>query len=669
MFFFKKKMSNVVLVFIFLVSFSSHATTERITIYPLLGEIGKSDPIQNRLIKYLNIYKHDGKPFYQTNSPSTLLANKYLLLKYFELLSESNTDYLDTINDIDSTFEKISNNLDAVSVNKIVADALGSAEFIPLITELIEERGLGLSSAISSALKFILERESTKAYLVANLPMMHEHNYDVYVEFITGAVDIVLKKIEIAGAASATTVTTAMQNKFVDFVGVPLAIWETGLKVGKAGNAIFGLAALFKAEDLNNIDTFAAIFLYDYVNEFSGNIDLLKSHIEQYSVGVERNGAFSTLKVSEDKNKYRKIELNTFYDVFYYYLLINNENPIMSGFSFWDDSLVIIKSARLALDYIEKYGTGGNFSFTTQYKLKLDIVSGKLKKELDIPTFRFNPLYFMPRENEFDDDTSQKRFYHGKEFVLRNGTQVFPTKLTLTAPHAKVKQNYISSIKLDLISEHGPRSPEPSQDIVMVNLKASPQITYSVNYTNNIEEKKTSHQTRYISPFYIGYGVFDDFAYGYKKPIGASSFINFYNAGALKFSSYTYDWSFYPLFDASPEFVNYSLTNYVNKSLSKSQVVALLLEYQTSKKQWLDLTQNSVTREKLFQLIVDFYQLKKRKPQRPFILDESEWTEEGIILYQLAILNGDKTGQMNGEKNISQVEVMLISERLKELLQ
>jgi len=648
--------------------FNSEATTEKIQIYPLLGEVGTSPVIQDRLIKQVNIYKYDNKPFYQTNSSSTLLANKYLLLKYFELLSESNEEFLDVINNQEAVFENISKRLDDVSINKAVLDALGTAEWTFHINRVIANEKLEPSAAISSALKFLLERESIKKWLIKNMPLIEPHNYNFYVEIISGSVDIALEAIPLVNGASSASITTAMQTKFTSFVGIPLAIWETGLKVGKAGNALFGLGTLFKAEDLKNIDTFAAIFLYDFVNKFSGDMNLLKDFLESHLISktnliLGKESVINQYNIPVDSNgniDAYEIELKTFYDVFYYYMVINNKDPLLSDLSFMTDEtkVIFVKAARKALTYIEQYGNGGNFKIEAEYKLSLDS-SNRLVKNLVVQKNRnrFNPLYFMPHLSDFKNDKAIRDFFHGPS--------TFPYKIICTSPKFKIKANFVPVTRLELITEYGPRTIEPTQDHSMVNLIASPEITLSVSYTNN-KADNVSQQTINIAPFYIGYGAFDDLADGNRKPVVIDSFINFYNAGALNFNSY--DWNFYPLYNASSKFVNHGLVYYVNSNLPIWRIAGLLVDYQNSKKEWISLTKNSVERDELYQLLVDFYQLKNLKVKRPFKLDESEWSDEGVILYQLGIIHGDNQGNMNPSKKVTQIEFMVIAELLKELL-
>jgi hypothetical protein len=654
--------------FLVLFCFNSEATTEKIQIYPLLGEVGTSPTIQNRLIKHVNIYKYDSKPFYQTNSPSTLLANKYLLLKYFELLSESNDEYLDVINNQEAVFENISKRLDDVSINKAVLDALGTAEWTSHITKVIANEKLEPSAAISSALKFLLERESIKKWLIKNMPLIEPHNYNFYVEIISGSVDLALEAIPLINGASSASITKAMQTKFSSFVGIPLAIWETGLKVGKAGNAMFGLAALFKAEDLKNIDTFAAIFLYDLVNNFSGDMNLLKAFIESHLISktnliIGKESVIGRDGIPVDSNNNidaYEIELKTFYDVFYYYMVINNKNYLISDLSFMADEskIIFVKAARKALTYIEQYGNGGNFKIEAEYKLSLDS-SNKIIKNLVVQKdrIRFNPLYFMPLLSDFKNDKAIRDFFHGP--------YIFPYKIAYKSPKFKVIADFIPATKLELINEYGPSITEPSQHHSMINLRASPEITLSVSYTNNRVDN-VSQQSIKIAPFYIGYGAFDDLADGHQKPVVIDSFINFYNAGALSFNSY--DWRFYPLYSASPKFLNHGIAYYVNASLPVWRIAALMYDYQNTNKQWLDLTKNSVTRDELYRFLVEFYQLRNLKVKRPFTLEESEWTNEGVILYQLGIIQADKQGQMNPSNKVTQIEFMVIAELLKELL-
>lgn len=665
----------------FLLSFSCfkvYSSSEIIQISPLLGEIGNeidpNNPVQSQLTKFRTIYKYQNKPYYQVNSTTTLLANKYLLLKYFQLLSDSNSNFLEQINQIDETYQNISNRLDNKSLNNLVKDKLFTAELTPLVTKLID-RGMSPSDAMSMALKFTLERESIKNQLIILLPIINEVNYDFFAEVIVNSVDLAIEAYPLVlGSGTSQSITLALQNSFSHFVGIPLAIWETGLKVGKAGNALFGLSKLLKAQNVEKVDTLAAIFLYDFVNHFNADINEIKSYVESYSVAQIENGAFRKIVVSEDPSKYKQVKVSTFYDIFYYYILINNEQAILSDFSFFKDSnkVILIKSARVALDYIEKFGNGGNYSLLAKYQYELNLDSKKLKKKLhvDEDSFRFEPLYFMPRIEDFYGEYDAIGFFYDSRSFSPAGFKVlsdFPVKINVSNAKRSVAENFQYGPIIDIVDEYGPNSDELVFNAQTIYVKASPEITIEAEYSNNYRDVMyLSTQKRKIAPFYIGYGAFDNYAIEDKSPIYLDPFINFYNAGMLDFSSNSY--GFLPDLNAKAEFVVHAFFKYANQNLSIIEQVRLLKDFSLSGHKGLEISSRPVSRADLAELLINYYQLEKIKPNRLFIMNPSEWTSEGKTLFELGLMNGDSNGKMNANGNISVIEVMLMAERLKELL-
>ena len=659
--------ARVILTSLMGLSVSALASTENITIFPAMGEIGLDSKYHQALSNIATIKSFDNKPFYEVNDASLLMSNRNLILHALKLGQFSNEQFLAVINSEEATFNLIKGKLENLKLSKHLTDILGSALWLDYIDSVFGDKEISREAVLSMLLKFILEREVIKDTLIKGT-ILHTATYDLFVKTVPGSSRILFQIFPASGVIDKTTVTQGMSKGVIKGAGIVLSIWEAGLDAGVFLNASAGIYTVSKANNASKIAALSTSFLYDFINVYSGDIAQLKTDIEKYSVS-NTGIIFRKIEVHEGSAGGNPINLTSFFDVFYYHTLlaINKINLYDMELYEFDDQVVLIKAARLALDYIEKHGDGGNFRALATYKLKVSTNVQKVNKNISIvDSHDFNPLYFMPELDSFDSD------FKAHQFLI--GIGPFPQEMETVNPKLNVQLNSseISALKpIKTLLGQG----DFNEKEELIQFKVQPVITLTVDY--RLEKYSSRLFKRFqasiaINDFFLGYGFYPEMLSS-KYPIGLNSFVAFYNQGLIDTQSKIYS----PYIYASAQFLIDGVINFVSKDKEEYLLRNILRTWDVYQNNVLNTEyedlfaypEEAVTRDRLAKFLIYFFDLDKLKPLRGFNHhSEGDWTSDGITLYQLGILNGDSQGDMNPNDNVSQMEVMLIAERLKELL-
>lgn len=602
----------------------------------------------------------------------------------------SNSSYQDSLETIESKFDYIKADMEAASIEGMVKEILSSSALIAPITDLFSDEGISLNTAVSTLIKLLMENEKLKNRLIQSTPL-NDTNYDFFAATITGSVDITLEYFSLDGLLSkgmkAGPVASGMASSFSRFVGFPLALYETGLKVITASVAVEGIYKILRDGGAAKIDALAASFIYDFVDNHSSDMDVLKSKIEKKSYEVKwRNVNVFDNEIGKRSN----IKLDSFFHVFYWATLIFNKYEDINVSSSTDRE-VLIKAARKALDHIENYGSGGNFKFVASYKLyQAEGGVGKKLVAYNSPIF-FNQLYFMP---PLTSRGSNSESYLLDYFYGNNGPflgPITPLSVRLRNVNYTVTLNATYPAKVVPIDEFKFGNKLESIDYVWT--KINPVVNVSFEYAQGkitdifFDNKYQSvNQNKVFGEFYLSYGLLTGISSN-KTPFAIDEFVDFYNLGLIDTSQKKYN----ALGFASSNFVVDTLFKFIDKtsfiSAAGSNIKPDYWKFCENNGicgigKSIERQSDGVTRQTLFQVLVDKYQLtldcdslpqlekyKCIKAIRTFDLAEQDWTEAGKTLYRLGVIKGDtQTGKMNASSYISNIELILIASRVKELI-
>jgi len=633
------------------------ASKEIFYINPAIGSFSSDKKFLKYIKRYQEIYVYNNKLVY---SPSfKLLENKYLILKAIELGQMNNEQFINKINGIDEGYKKFDNIMKKWSIEEKIKKIFRSSAILGFTTDAFSKELTTVGFA-THALKQVLEDEYIKSMLIKEVSYITESNYDFWTTLIISGTEFTLALYEDISFENITTkkgFINVFSKSFSKFVGVPLSLYETGLKSANIGATIGAIFSLNNAKNIAMPNRLASSFLYDYVNLFQGDINAMSTYIEDnYKYWNVGNATIQgDIRIYKKTSKWgQEIKNRSFFDVFYWYTLIsehNNKNLEIATFK-REDLANIVRGARKALDYIENYGNGGNFKFKLQYKMGTRKSKGKEYpyKYLEFITESnaINFLYFMPKNFDNDSKKIDKYFYNFTHLPQLS----LPKQIkSVSRINAKAINKYVN-IKIF-------QDKQIKNSKEFISLQLYPVIT--IKYNKTIESKK-------LNDFYIKYGYSTLGINPNNINYGQKVFTDIYNLGLLN----TFNKGFNPKEPATSDLITKVMYGYVDKIYAysnKDNFYWSICKKNLKCSSVIKYKLEPITRANFAKMIVDKYNLIGYKPLRPFKRKGTDWTEEGKILYKLEIMSGDNsTEKMNADFYVSNIELLIMMKRLKTLI-
>ncbi|NWH03805.1 hypothetical protein [Desulfobacter latus] len=671
----------LVVLYLSLPSNVSFASGEGFRLYPVLGKIGQStesEYVLNATSNFLSYKSYLGQSVYDYKSESTI--NRYLIIKALEIGVQNNELYKNDLQLIDEAFTKYDEALKNWSLEyhlKEIFGAGGSA-LLGLTTDLVGQE-VTVKGYINHILKIVLNSDPIKSELT-ELFGWDSMTYEFYKTIILSSTDLVLEWMEWQTKSSIEIIMwksypteqfiTTLSNSFSKFVGLPIACYEALLNTLSLGNAAHALYDLANTEHESQVNMWATAFIYDYINQYGSDLNLIKKEIENYSNEYDYLCGIKLYK------GYTKV--TTFFDIFFWYTAKNIHPQTINK----ADKANLVRAARLALDLIENYGNGGNFSTYGEYQLKKDS-ENNFYKAIDFtenPINGFDLLYYMPliEPDRSDDDSIWFDFYYRNytPYLDIPGIESFHINLSYLPRVVtySVNPNITQYVVKDTVEGQYfiGKKKYTYNNVEQLYLKIAPEVTIQiVDKFGNLLEQQT--QTVNYDPIIIPYGYkinYSDKSFTF----GIDAVIDLYNRCLLD----TYQESFQPLQRVTVDqflnlFYSYILNETNHFMNGKLDINAFWNKCVQSNScgagNLLENRLDFITRGQVADIMTAMISFNQFKIEKKFSNNKTGWTDSGKTLYEFGVMCGDKNGSMNASSPINMIELAAMLKRLKDLHQ